>query len=137
MADWRTELEQELSQVEDQRSPMKEHPLYPVVLAALEEVKQELSKYGIEAVVEGSHGQGGKLGIWAPDMRELKFFVQAHGQTISIQVIHTRYLKGFFPFARCDLDSSAGITKDLVASEIVKVYLDFLKGKFQKSADKE
>ncbi len=58
MADWRTELEQGLSQVEDQRSPMKEHPLYPVVLAALEEVKQELSKYGIEAVV----GQAGHLG---------------------------------------------------------------------------
>ncbi len=133
MADWRTELEQGLSQVEDQRSPMKEHPLYPVVLAALEEVKQELSKYGIEAVV----GQGGKLGIWAPDMRELKFFVQAREQTISIQVIHVRYLKGFFPFARCDLDSSAGITKDLVASEIVKMYLDFLKGKSQKSAEPE
>ncbi len=127
MADWRSELKQGLSEAEDQRIPMEEHPVYPLIVAALEEVKQELLQYGIWAVAEGSHkGIGGKLTILTPDISDLRMFVVVRGQTINFSATHLHFSEGFFPFVQREIEVD-GVTKDLIASEIVEMYLTYLR----------
>jgi len=125
MSSWRDEISAALAEAGDQRLQMNAtpHPLHPALIEALYDIKQELASYEILVnVYESHHGNGGSLGIWSPQVRELKIDAYLDGDALKLAAVY----RGPAPWRVKAIDIGANASKDDLAHEIVKIYLEFL-----------
>lgn len=129
MSNWQTALKTALDQAGDQAVDTweKHAPEYPLIMAALEAVRQELEQYRVYAQVTGSHtGIGGMLGIWDPKHGEFKITVGVEKQEILIIGQHPVYGAGIVPLTTKRLPRTETITQDDIALAVVNAYRDYL-----------
>lgn len=126
MSSWRDEIRAALSEAGDQRLQMNAtpHPLQPALIEALYDIKQELTNHNILAnVYESHHGNGGSLGIWSPQVRELNVQAYLDGGALKLEATYSKPT----PWLVRTADIGPNATKDDLAREVVRVYLEFLR----------
>lgn len=126
MSAWRDELKTAIDEAGDQRPPVRgtPHPLHPALIAALDDLKQELAGYGVPANVrESSRWNGGSLDIWTPEERELQIHLMLDGDRLRVSSVY----KDFIPWLQGEIDVTAETSKDALAGEIVAIYQQYLR----------
>lgn len=126
MSTWRDELRVGLEQAGDQRIPRTEpdHPLYPMILAALDTFKAELEGHGVTAYTRGSvPSNGGQIEIWQPDKRAFQIDLFIDDDAVEIG---SGYVMDVYPFMTQTINVAEVATPDDLAQIFTRMYVAFL-----------